>query len=120
MRRHEESPAVPRTRLALARMRAGFTQKDMAERTGITLPTYRRLERGALPRRDAPNPPLRYLINCAIVLGVQWQEFWEPEWEGWLDLGVPEPTSEDRVFWENVAYMWPDVSDDDLVPWEDA
>ena len=46
---------------------------------GISLPTYRRLERG-----QTPNPPLRYLVNCALALGYttteQLIELFEDDW----------------------------------------
>lgn len=106
------SPTLPRTHLAYERIKAGFTQEEMAERTGIALPTYRRLERGILPSREAPNPPIRFLINCAIVLQVDWQMLWEPAWNDWLDLRRPAPTDEELEFWRSVANVWPEPSDE--------
>jgi len=36
------------------------------------------------------NPPMRYLANCAIVLGCHWSELVEPEWEQWTNLRLPD------------------------------
>jgi transcriptional regulator with XRE-family HTH domain len=81
------------TKLAAARLSAGLTQKDMAEVTGMSRSAYWRLERGRID-----NPPLRYLTNCAIVIGVAVDELIEDEWlSTWLQLspdgpaGPPEP-----------------------------
>jgi hypothetical protein len=41
------------------------------------------------------NPPLRYLVNCAIALGVELTDVIEDEWLEWADLdgAHPEPPS---------------------------
>jgi transcriptional regulator with XRE-family HTH domain len=74
-------PRRGRTRLSEARAHIGFSQEEMAERTGISLRTYQRLESGRVE-----NPPLRYLVNCAIALGVELDDILEPEWLEWLPL----------------------------------
>lgn len=84
------------TRLAKRRLDARYTQKDMARLTGISLITYRRLERA-----EIHNPPLRHLVNCWLVLRVKTPELrladvLEREWLTWLQLdpaapGPPEP-----------------------------
>jgi transcriptional regulator with XRE-family HTH domain len=51
----------------------------MAEATGLGRSTYWRLESGGYV-----NPPLRYLVNCAIVLDVDLAELIEPSWLEWL------------------------------------
>jgi transcriptional regulator with XRE-family HTH domain len=76
---HQSNPARPASRLAEARRARGVTQDDLARAIGISLPTYRRLETGRMP-----NPPLRYLANCAIALGVQVEELIEDDWREWL------------------------------------
>jgi transcriptional regulator with XRE-family HTH domain len=85
------SPHKPRTRLGELRRRRipVIKQEAMAERTGIPLRTYQRLEAGKIT-----NPPIRYLVNCAIVLGVDLEEVCEPEWLRWSELsaGADEPT----------------------------
>jgi hypothetical protein len=43
-----------------------------------------------LERNKVRNPPLRYLINCAIVLDCHWNDLIEPEWEEWIDLRLPD------------------------------
>jgi hypothetical protein len=80
----------------------------MAERTGIRLGSYRRLERGNLK-----NPPLRWIINCAIVLDCHWSDIWEPNWNEWLELdGVASPTDAQRELWGSLSRLWPEPSSD--------
>jgi transcriptional regulator with XRE-family HTH domain len=76
------------TKLARARLASSLTQRDLIEATGIARSTYWRLERGRLT-----NPPLRYLTNCALVLGVPVEELIEDEWRtAWLQLTPDGPT----------------------------
>jgi transcriptional regulator with XRE-family HTH domain len=75
------------TKLADARLRGGLTQAEMAELTGISLPHYRRLERGQLR-----NPPLRFLVNCAIVLHVDLLDVVDDEWLQWMPFDARHPT----------------------------
>lgn len=74
------------TRLAAHRRRRGLSQADLAELTGVSIRTIQRIE-----SRRYDNPPLRYLANCAIVLGCSLEDLIEPEWLEWLDLGVSAP-----------------------------
>ena len=67
------------TRLARARARVGVTQEELARAIGISEPTLRRLERG-----QSRNPPLRYLINASICLGVELEDLIEDEWREWM------------------------------------
>jgi DNA-binding XRE family transcriptional regulator len=67
-----------RSRLAAARRHRGVTQEEMAAAVGLSLATYRRLENGELP-----NPPLRYLTNCALALDVELTALLEDEWLQW-------------------------------------
>jgi transcriptional regulator with XRE-family HTH domain len=67
------------TRLARARMARGVTQGELASVMGVSLPTYRRLERG-----QAENPGLRYLVNAALALGVELEDLIEDEWREWM------------------------------------
>jgi hypothetical protein len=58
----------------------------MAALTGMSVMTYRRLERAELD-----NPPLRHLVNCMLVLrarlpDVRLVDVLEPEWLQWLVL----------------------------------
>jgi transcriptional regulator with XRE-family HTH domain len=50
----------------------------MAQLTGISLGTYRRLERAELE-----NPSLRHLANCALVLECELEDLIQDEWRGW-------------------------------------
>jgi len=72
------------TELAKARVAKRLTQAEMVKATGISRSTYCRLERGLID-----NPPLRYLVNCAIELGCHWSELVEPEWEKRKDFHQP-------------------------------
>jgi len=83
-RRHDPGTKAE-TKLAHRRIAADLTQGELAEKVGISLPTYRRLERNKMR-----NPPMRYLANCAIVLGCHWSELVEPEWEQWTNLRLPD------------------------------
>jgi transcriptional regulator with XRE-family HTH domain len=61
----------------------------MAERIGMSLRSYRRLELG-----EVPNPPLRTLADCALALGVPLAAVVEPNWLEWSGGpfgSVPEP-----------------------------
>lgn len=80
--------AAPQTKLNAERRRQGVSQADLAQVTGISQRTLSRLENGELT-----NPPLRYIVNCALALGVPWQELIEPEWEQW-DPGLRGAKSE--------------------------
>lgn len=68
----------PRTRLARLRLGRGRSQQEISWVTGLSIATYQRLERG-----EISNPPLRYLVNCAIALGVELDEVIEEEWREW-------------------------------------
>ena len=57
---------LTRSRLYERRTAAGVSQRRLAEATGISLRTLQRIE-----RLEVDNPPIRYLTNCAIVLGCE-------------------------------------------------
>lgn len=88
----------PNTRLEELRRLAGIKQEQMSLITGIPLRTYQRLENGKLT-----NPPIRYLTNCALALGVSLAEVCEQGWIEWTRLeGGPaapprKPTFEDAA-----------------------
>ena len=50
-------------------------------RAGISLRTLQRIE-----RLEVDNPPVRYLANCAIVLGCELDDLIEPEWREWKEF----------------------------------
>jgi transcriptional regulator with XRE-family HTH domain len=81
----------PKTWLNRIRRERAVMQSELASKTGISDRTLPRLENG-----EIGNPPLRYLVNCALVLGVDWHELVEDEWETWIQLpagpAAPEPT----------------------------
>ena len=66
------------TKLARARLSARLTQQQMSEMTGLSLATYRRLERGSVR-----NPQLRHLSNCAIVLNLRLIDILDDQWLEW-------------------------------------
>lgn len=84
-----------RTQLAFVRHRAAVPQVEMAGRMGISIATYQRLEEGRMS-----NPPLGYLVNASIILGVPVAALIEPEWLSWWDLGAgalaPNPRRDAR------------------------
>ena len=81
MPRRGEAVARADTKLAELRAASGHTQDEMARAVGLSIATYRRLEQG----KNA-NPPLRYLANCAIALGVKVEDLIEPDWREWAVL----------------------------------
>jgi transcriptional regulator with XRE-family HTH domain len=83
------------TKLRAWREERGLTQDDMVFHTGIGRPTYQRIELG---RWD--NPPLRYLVNCAIVLGCHYTDLVEDDWAQWKVFDTRKPAPEDpRRLW---------------------
>lgn len=60
-------------------MGRGVTQEELARAVGISVPTYRRLERG-----EVRNPKFGQLVNCAIALVVALDTLIEDEWREWL------------------------------------
>jgi transcriptional regulator with XRE-family HTH domain len=74
------------TRLARARMARGVTQDELAYAIGISVPTYRRLERG-----QTQNPGLRYLVNAALALGVELDVILEDSWREWMVFAETRP-----------------------------
>ena len=87
------------TRLARLRLERGISQVELAQATGISIATLRRLERG-----NIPNPPLRYLTNCAIVLGVEVEELIEDAWREWLPLARTEAPEVPQALWRPERY----------------
>jgi transcriptional regulator with XRE-family HTH domain len=69
------------TRLAQWRVKRGATQASLAGAVGLSLATYRRLERG-----QNPNPPLGYLVNCAIALGCELDDLLDDHYRDWYVL----------------------------------
>lgn len=76
-----------------------MSQNELAEASGISIATLRRLERGAMP-----NPPLRYLANCAIVLGCELEELIEEEWRTWLALSKEKAPNDPEALWQPERY----------------
>lgn len=83
------------TRLAGLRLERGLTQTELAEATGISIATLRRLERGSVA-----NPPIRYLANCTIVLGCRLEELIEDEWRQWLPLAKAKAPRNPEALWK--------------------
>jgi transcriptional regulator with XRE-family HTH domain len=71
----------PRSRLHERRRAAGLSQRALADQAGISLRTLQRIE-----RLEIDNPPIRYLTNCAIVLGGELEDLIEPPWREWKDF----------------------------------
>jgi len=60
----------------------------MALATGLSLPTYWRLERGRID-----NPPIRYLVNCAVVLECELMDVMEEKYLQWLPVAGQAPSA---------------------------
>ncbi|MGH2714901.1 MAG: helix-turn-helix domain-containing protein [Thermoleophilaceae bacterium] len=99
MARRRDPGTKADTKLARVRMARGVTQQELAEVIGISLVTYRRLERGSMD-----NPPLRYLQNAALAPGVGLEALWEDEWRTWkpFDSRRPKPPRPED-FWREPA-----------------
>lgn len=66
----------PATWLNRYRREAEVDQRELATVTGISQRTLQRLESG-----ETSNPPLRYLVSCALALGLEdWHDLLEDEW----------------------------------------
>jgi transcriptional regulator with XRE-family HTH domain len=63
------------------RRQARLSQRVLAERAGLSLRTLQRIE-----RLEIDNPPVRYLTNCAIVLGCELEDLIEPAWREWKQI----------------------------------
>lgn len=86
--------AAPKTQLNYIRRSQGVSQAHLAEVTGISERNLSRLENG-----EMSNPPLRYLVNCALALGLDdWRVLVEPAWETWApDLRADKSRPERRA-----------------------
>jgi transcriptional regulator with XRE-family HTH domain len=66
----------PPTWLNRYRREAEVSQIELSRATGISLRTLQRLESA-----DCENPPVRYLISCAVALGLDdWHLLPEDQW----------------------------------------
>ncbi len=74
-------PSKSDTRLAQARRERGIGQEELARAAGLGRSTIQRIE-----ARTMTNPPIRYLANCAIVLGLPLEDLIEPEWREWTEF----------------------------------
>lgn len=81
-----------RSRLAVARRARGMRQEDVARDAGLSLKTYRRLE-----NLEMENPPLRYLVNCALVLEVSLISIVEDGWCRWMRFDESTPSGPART-----------------------
>jgi transcriptional regulator with XRE-family HTH domain len=113
-RRRTNPTQKPKTNLAKARLKAGFTQKDMAEWLGISLRHYRRLETGEDQegRLSGPRqPPLSLLVNCALILRVPFDEVapsnWHKTWTRY-DLASPDGPPSKREM-DKKRQRWDDI-----------
>jgi DNA-binding Xre family transcriptional regulator len=91
----QHTPPRPRseTKLRSLRQARGVLQRDLAQATGLNQRTLQRLEFG-----EMDNPPLRYLVNCAIALDVELEEILEEEWLEWklFHPQAPDPRQRRR------------------------
>jgi len=73
----------PRSKIAARRQEAGLSQRELSELTGISMRQVQRLDGG-----EIDNPPIRYLVNIAMVLKVDLLDICEDEWLDWMDFGA--------------------------------
>ena len=99
-----DTGAKAETKLARVRMSRGVTQEELAAAIGLSIATYRRLERAT-----TENPALRYLVNAALALGVALDAMIEDEWRTWwrrFPTDPPGPPAPEE-FWRR-PYRPPD------------
>lgn len=84
-----------RSRLAKRRIEQDISQATLARLSGISLRTLVRLE-----RMETDNPPLRYLVNLAIVLQCRVDDLIEDEWLEWGVFSGSGPAHPPRAMTE--------------------
>lgn len=77
----------PRSRIAARRQESGLSQRELSELTGISMRQVQRLDGG-----EIDNPPIRYLVNIAMVLEVDVLDICEDEWLEWRAFGAGPAT----------------------------
>lgn len=89
--------ASAKTKLATWRQSRGVTQEELARATGLSTSVYWRLENG-----HYDNPPVRYLVNCALALGCSLDDLIEDEWREWLVMDQRASAPPDHAtFWQS-------------------
>jgi transcriptional regulator with XRE-family HTH domain len=97
------------TRLGDRRRQLGILQRELAEITGISIASLKRLERGL-----AKTPPLWWYVNCAIALNVTLEEVLEEDaedqWYATAGAPVPPPNGwwAEEKFYERAQKWNPD------------
>jgi transcriptional regulator with XRE-family HTH domain len=83
----------PRSKIAARRLEAELSQKELSELSGLSMRTVQRLDAGELQ-----NPPIRYLVNIALVLDTPVLDICEDEWLKWtvLDASAAKPPPKGR------------------------
>jgi len=83
------------TNIHWMRFLRGMTREAVAEAAGLSVSTYRRLEVG-----EVANPPIRYLVNLAVVFDCTLAEVVEDKYARWLATPIaPRPPEEPRALW---------------------
>lgn len=90
LRSGEVTRLPARTPLAQLRAASGLRQEQLADLVGVSRATIQRLEMAKLK-----NPPVRVLVNCALVLDVPLEEILG-DWGQWtvFDARRPGPPTE--------------------------
>ena len=87
------------TKLAAWRVRRGVTQQEMAKAIGISYSSYWRLERGRYK-----NPPVGYLVNCALALGCELEDILDDEQKRWQVFDTRAAAPPERTdFWREAS-----------------
>jgi transcriptional regulator with XRE-family HTH domain len=69
------------SKLAAWRVERNLTQRALSDLSGVSLRTLTRIE-----RREVDNPPIRYLVNLAILLDCTLSDLIEEGWLAWTDF----------------------------------
>jgi transcriptional regulator with XRE-family HTH domain len=81
----------PRSKIAARRLEAELSQRELSELSGLSMRTIQRLDAG-----EVENPPIRHLVNIALVLDIPVFDICEDEWLKWTTLGTNAPASPKR------------------------
>jgi len=81
----------PDTWLERYRREQGLGQGNFADAVGMSQRNLSRLEHG-----DMKSPPLGYLVNAAVLLGVDWLELVEDDWTKFRALRNGAPSEPKR------------------------
>jgi transcriptional regulator with XRE-family HTH domain len=86
----------PRSKIAARRLELEISQRQLSKLTGISMRTIQRLDAG-----EVDNPPIRHLVNIALVLDVLVLDICEDEWLSWTVLSDGAPKLPLKAHWRS-------------------